>query len=110
VAQGLAGRRCRRVDAQGRTRPDPTLSDTQLAELKTRLERGPAAAGYGEDQRWTLARIRTLIGSMFKVRVSITLAWEAMQRIGHSSQLPTTRAIERDEPAIVSGAAINGPR
>ena len=86
--------------SKGAPGPDPTLSDIQLAKLKTRLERGPAAAGYGEDQRWTLARIATLIGSMFKVRVSITTAWEAMQRLGYSAQMPTHRAIERDEPAI----------
>jgi transposase len=80
--------------------PDPTLSDPQLARLKTRLERGPAAAGYREDQRWTLARIQTLIGAMFKVRVSLTTTWEAMRRIGYSAQMPTHRAIERDEHAI----------
>lgn len=86
--------------SKGAPGPDPTLSDAQLAKLKTRLERGPAAAGYGEDQRWTLARIATLIGLMFKVRVSLTTTWEAMQRLGFSAQLPTHRAIERDEAAI----------
>ena len=80
--------------------PDPTLSDPQLAKLKARLELGPADAGYSEDQRWTLARIQTLIGVMFKVRVSLTTTWEAMRRIGYSAQMPTHRAIERDEQAI----------
>src|SRR5690348_13983831 len=40
--------------SKGTSGPDPKLSDEQLARLKARLE-GPAAAGYGEDQRWTLA-------------------------------------------------------
>lgn len=90
----------RALASTGAPGPDPTLSDAQLARLKARLEQGPAAAGYGQDQRWTLARIAALIGSMFKVRVSITTAWETMRRIGFSPQLPTTRAIERDEQAI----------
>jgi hypothetical protein len=32
---------------------DPKLSAVQLAGLTARLELGPAAAGYGEDQRRT---------------------------------------------------------
>ncbi|GFJ82022.1 winged helix-turn-helix domain-containing protein [Phytohabitans houttuyneae] len=86
--------------SKGAPGPDPKLSEAQLAKLKARVELGPAAAGYGDDQRWTLARIRTLIGLMFKVRVSLTTTWIAMQRIGFSAQLPTHRAIERDEETI----------
>ncbi|GFJ93158.1 winged helix-turn-helix domain-containing protein [Phytohabitans rumicis] len=86
--------------SKGASGPDPKLSDAQLAKLKARLEQGPAAAGYDEDQRWTLARVAALIGLMFKVRVSVTTTWEAMRRIGFSPQLPTQRAIERDEQAI----------
>ncbi|RZU51361.1 putative transposase [Krasilnikovia cinnamomea] len=86
--------------SRGPAGPDPKLSDAQLARLKTRLELGPAAAGYREDQRWTLARIVALIATMFHVRVGITTAWEAMRRLGYSPQLPIHRAIERDEPAI----------
>jgi putative transposase len=86
--------------SRGAPGPEPKLSDAQLERLKARLELGPAAAGYGEDQRWTLARIATLIGLMFKVRVSLTTTWEAMRRIGFSAQMPTHRAIERDEEAI----------
>jgi hypothetical protein len=64
-----------------------------------------AAAGYGEDQRWTLARIRRLIGSMFKVKVSLTTTWDAMQRLRYSARMPTHRAIERDEAAIALAPA-----
>jgi transposase len=71
-----------------------------LARLKARLELGPAAAGYGEDQRWTLAPIVALIATMFHVRVGITTAWEAMRRLGYTPQLPIHRSIERDEAAI----------
>src|SRR5271168_3687850 len=37
------------------------LGADQLAELDRLLDAGPAASGW-EDQRWTLARIRDLIG------------------------------------------------
>lgn len=62
--------------SKGAPGPEPTLSDAQLA------------------------RVSALIGLMFKVRVGITTAWEAMRRLGYSPQLPTRRAIERNEQAI----------
>src|SRR3954453_23373272 len=43
------------------------LSDAQLARLRTELERGPAEHGWA-DQRWTLARITTLIARLFHLR------------------------------------------
>ena len=51
--------------SKGPPGPDPVLSDAQLARLRERLELGPAAAGYGEDQRWTLARVTALIATLF---------------------------------------------
>jgi transposase len=86
--------------SKGASGPDPKLSDEQLARLKARLDQGPAAAGYGEDQRWTLTRIAALIAAMFHLRVGITTVWQAMRRLGYTAQLPTYRAIERDEQAI----------
>jgi transposase len=86
--------------SKGASGPGPKLSDEQLARLKARLELGPAAAGYGEDQRWTLARVVALIATMFHLRVGITTAWQAMRRLGYTAQLPIHRAIERDEAAI----------
>ena len=68
--------------SKGRPGPDPVLSDTQLARLKERLQRGPAAAGYGEDQRWTLARVGALIATMFHRRVGTATVWQAMRRLG----------------------------
>ena len=37
--------------SKGPSGPEPKLSDEQLARSKARLELGPAAAGYGEDQQ-----------------------------------------------------------
>jgi putative transposase len=88
--------------SKGACGPDPKLSDEQLARLKTRLELGPAAAGYGEDQRWTLARVAALIATLFHLQVGITTAWQAMRRLGYTAQLPIHRAAERDEQAIAA--------
>ncbi|MGC4893432.1 transposase [Micromonospora sp. DT31] len=48
--------------SRGAPGPDPLLSEAQVQKLIDRLEQGPAAAGWDDDQRWTLARVRTLIG------------------------------------------------
>jgi putative transposase len=90
----------RALASKGSSGPEPKLSDEQLARLTARLQLGPAAAGYGEDQRWTLARVVALIATMFHLRVGITTAWQAMRRLGYTAQLPIHRAIERDEAAI----------
>lgn len=93
----MACRRWRRVVRPGRTRNCPTSS---WPGSRAASSKGPAAAGYGEDQRWTLVRIVALIATMFHIRVSVTTAWQAMQRLGYTAQLPIHRAIERDEAAI----------
>jgi len=95
VAGGAAA-----LASKGASGPDPKLSDVQLARLKVRLDLGPAAAGYGADQRWTLVRVVALIATMFHLRVGITTAWQAMRRLGYTAQLPIHRAAERDEQAI----------
>jgi hypothetical protein len=44
------------------------LSDARLDRLRTELERGPAEHGWA-DQRWTLARVATVIGRLFHLPV-----------------------------------------
>ena len=68
--------------SNGPSGPDPKLSDKQLARLKARLQLGPAAAGYGEDQRWTLARVVALIATMLHLRVGVTTAWQVTLSAG----------------------------
>ena len=41
------------------------LSGVQLERLRAALEAGPAVWGWAEDQRWTLARVSTLMGGCF---------------------------------------------
>ena len=43
------------------------LDDAQLAQLRAALKAGPAAHGWKQDQRWTLARVTELIGRLFGV-------------------------------------------
>lgn len=78
------------------------LSDEQLRELETALDAGPATYGWSDDQRWTLARITTLIRELFGVSYTLRGASYLLHRIGWSPQHPIRRAAERDEQAIVT--------
>jgi transposase len=90
----------RALASKGAPGPAPVLSEELVQKLIARLNEGPAAAGWSEDQRWTLARVRTLIGRMFHVTVSIATVWEVLRRAGFTPQQPIQRAAERDEQAI----------
>ncbi|MCT9010505.1 helix-turn-helix domain-containing protein [Streptomyces rhizosphaerihabitans] len=48
----------------------PRLSDALITRLERELERGPLVHGWA-DQRWTLARIKTLIGRLFHVSYTV---------------------------------------
>lgn len=86
--------------SKGAPGPDPVLSERLVQKLIAVLGEGPAAAGWAEDQRWTLARVRTLIGRMFHITVSIATVSQILHRAGFTPQQPIQRAAERDEPAI----------
>jgi transposase len=81
------------------------LSEAQLARLRAELERGPAAHGWAEDQRWTLARVAALIGRLFRVRYTLRGVSYLLHRIGFSPQVPVHRAAERSEAAIAAWRA-----
>jgi transposase len=77
----------------------PRLSPVQFARLEQALSEGPAAHGWA-DQRWTLVRIKTLIGRMFHVSYTLRGTWGLLHRNGWSWQSPARRAVERDGGAI----------
>jgi transposase len=81
------------------------LSERQLTRLRAALDAGPAAYGWTEDQRWTLARITALIARLFHVRYTLRGASYLLHRIGFSPQVPVRRAAERDEAAIAAWRA-----
>jgi hypothetical protein len=64
------------------------------------LQRGPLAHGFADDQRWTLGRVKTLIGRLFHVGYTIQGVWKLLGRHGWSCQVPVRQALERDETAI----------
>jgi transposase len=75
------------------------LDERQLAALDAVLDAGPLAAGW-EDQRWTLARIRDLVASKFRVQYTIPGIWYLLRRRGWTCQIGARRAIERDDGAV----------
>ena len=76
------------------------LSLQQWARLEAGLARGPLAHGFADDQRWTLGRIKTLIGRLFHVGYTPEGVWKLMRRHGWSCQVPVRQALERDEEAV----------
>ena len=82
------------------------LERAQLARLRAALDLGPAAYGWEEDQRWTLARVTALIGRLFHVRYTLRGTSYLLHRIGFSPQVPVHRAAERDEAAITAWRAV----
>jgi transposase len=85
------------------------LSERQLARLERELERGPLVHGW-MDQRWTLARVKTLIGRLFHVSYTVEGTWRLLKRHGWSWQQPTRRAVERDESAIEAWREVTWPQ
>jgi putative transposase len=86
----------------GPTGRRPRMKPQWLAWLDEQLQRGPAAHGWIEDQRWTVARISTMIARRFHIRMSIPQTWRILRQMGWSAQVPAHRAAERDEDAIAT--------
>ncbi|WP_218158987.1 winged helix-turn-helix domain-containing protein [Streptosporangium canum] len=84
ASKGPGGEKCR-------------LDERRLERLRAELERGPAAHGFIEDQRWTLARVADVIASLFHLRYTPRGVSYLLHRIGWSPQVPVHRAAERDE-------------
>ena len=78
------------------------LDEGQLARLRAALDLGPAAYGWDQDQRWTLARVTALIRRLFHVGYSLRGASFLLHRMGFTPQVPAHRAAERDEDAIAA--------
>ncbi|WVS81273.1 winged helix-turn-helix domain-containing protein [Streptomyces sp. SS162] len=77
----------------------PRPSEKQFAQLGAELAKGPGAHGW-EDQRWTLSRVKTVIGRRFHLTYTIQGVRRLLVRNGWSCQVPARRAIERDDDAV----------
>lgn len=53
---------------------DCRLGPRLQAELAAWLEEGPASHGWTDDQVWTAARVRTLIGRKFHISYSVSVS------------------------------------
>ncbi|MER7682158.1 helix-turn-helix domain-containing protein [Streptomyces sp. NPDC096934] len=78
----------------------PRLSEPQIARLEQDSERGPLAQGWA-GQRWTLARIKTLIGRLFHVSYTVEGTWQLLKRHVRSWQ-PSATASSRGPAQTVS--------
>jgi putative transposase len=82
------------------------LDEAQLGELCAALEAGPAAHGWDQDQRWTLARAAALAARLFGVSYTLRGMSFLLHRIGYSPQVPVHRAVERDDAAVAEWRAV----
>lgn len=89
ASKGPGGDRCR-------------LDEVQIKELEQALDEGPAAHGWDEDQRWTLARVARLVFEMFRVRYTPRGVGYLLHRIGWSPQMPARRGVRRDDEVIAT--------
>jgi transposase len=85
------------------------LTAAQLAELEAVLDAGPVAAGWDEDQCWTLARIAELAWRRFGVEYTLAGLDLLLHRLGWSVQVPARRAAERDEARIAAWREVTWP-
>jgi putative transposase len=88
--------------SKGPSGTDCRLTGEQLDQLAAFLQEGPAAYGYVEDQRWTLARVADLIAVRFRVRYTLRGVSLLLHRMGFSPQVPAHRPVERDEDKILT--------
>ncbi|GHH62787.1 transposase [Streptomyces umbrinus] len=77
----------------------PRLSEAQFAVLEAELAKGPVTHGW-PDQRWTLFRIKTVIGRRFHKSCTLQGVRMLLIRHGFSCQVPAGRAVERDEAEV----------
>ncbi|MEU2516773.1 winged helix-turn-helix domain-containing protein [Streptomyces syringium] len=76
----------------------PRLNQKQFTQLEAERAKRPSVHSW-EDQRWTLARIKTVIGRRFHLTCTIQGVRELLVRGGWSCQVPARRAVERDAVA-----------
>jgi transposase len=81
------------------------LSPQQFARLEAELRKGPLAHGFAGDQRWTLGRVKTLIGKLFHVGYTVEGTWKLLRRHGWSCQVPELPRVSRTGKLRLNHAA-----
>jgi transposase len=91
----------------GPTGHAPRLSEQQLADLRQALRQGARAHGFDTD-RWTLARVATVIERVTGVAYHPGHVWRLLrQRLGYRLLRPTHLA---SEPAVARWVECDRPR
>ena len=90
---------------RGRCASCATPSSTGSPTSWTAARAAQDWADWTSDQRWTLARVAALIHRLFGVSYTLRGASYLLHRIGWTPQVPTRRAVERDEDAIAAWRA-----
>jgi putative transposase len=85
------------------------LNPTQHHAIRAVLRRGAVAFGF-ETERWTLGRIRTVIGRTQGVWYSLVHIRRLLRRWGWSLQQPAGQARERDDAQITAWRHHDWPR
>ncbi|MFD7229423.1 winged helix-turn-helix domain-containing protein [Streptomyces sp. NPDC059881] len=81
----------------------PTVTDAQFAVLEEELGKGPTAHGF-EGERWTLARVQTVVRRRLRVSLSTATVWRLLKRHGWSWQAPARRALEQADCLFIREA------
>jgi transposase len=91
----------------GPTGHAPRLSEQQLADLRQALRQGARAHGFDTD-RWTLARVATVIERVTGVAYHPGHVWRLLRRrLGYRLLRPTHLA---SEPAVARWVECDRPR
>jgi len=85
------------------------LDEDQLAELRAALDAGPAAYGWREDQRWTLARVADLIRRLFHVSYTLRGVSYLLHRMGFTPQAAAHHRQTRRHHPPTSTASSTAP-
>ncbi len=105
VAQdGLRGLKPRKV-CGGRSK----LTPEQHRRLKQIIKQGAQASGF-ETERWTLERVKRVIGREFQVNYHRNYLARLLRTIGITPQQPMPRATERNEALIRAWLSHDWPR
>jgi len=79
--------------------PKPKLSEKQIRQLPSLLERGAEAYGF-RGAVWTRPRIAKVIEQEFGIRFTPQHVGNLLRKVGWSRQKPRERASQRHEEAI----------
>lgn len=86
------------------------LCPQRWARLEVELGKGPLAHGFAGDQRWTLGRIKMLIGKLFHVGYTVEGSWKLLRRHGWSFQVRVRQASNATMPRSSRGRPRCGRR